>query len=328
MNPSRLVAAVAALAVGFGITLVGTTLADSDDADPVASTVGEADPDEAADADVADDEAEQYVTEVAEPAEATTETEPDPSIDEPDAAEAEPVDVEPDDSVDVASTEPASNDQVDAERDPTSSGDSATATTPEIALDCFDVVVVRDDFFGDLVLEKGVDYQLVEGEFEILDDALDVDASDLAGLDEVSIAVSGDRVISCSDSGAVDDEAIQEYALSAQCFVDTEQYFVEFIDDLDVGPGDGVVDDEDVFVYVVAERLERVNPGSDDFVQFRAGVDRFFAGFAAGCSANVVASDLDTLDFFCAAGNLSSTDELLGYLATLGVVSQDCDYDA
>ncbi len=75
MNPQRLAAALAALAVGFGVTLVGVQLVD--DGDAVATvTSAEADvtiPDEGVDV---DDEAQQDETPAEPPPEAEVASEP------------------------------------------------------------------------------------------------------------------------------------------------------------------------------------------------------------------------------------------------------------
>ncbi len=93
MNPQRLVAAVAALAIGFGVTLAGVGLAD----DEVASDSS------AQDEDVGDFEAEGEEVEEGEPAEQQAEV----------AEEADPAEVEP------ATSAPVN--QVETEQAPTSS---------------------------------------------------------------------------------------------------------------------------------------------------------------------------------------------------------------
>ncbi len=135
MTPQRLVAAVAALAVGFGVTLVGVTLDDADD-DAVATVESEAtqpDPDVLDDAEAQDG--------VAEPAEQEEEV-----ADEPEPAEVDaPVEVE-----DQAETDQSPQSQ-DAPANP---AESAPATTVVMEIE---EVEETDPFDGPLSGQACVD---------------------------------------------------------------------------------------------------------------------------------------------------------------------------
>ncbi len=338
MNPQRLVAAVAALAVGFGVTLLGVSIDDSAD-DAVASVESE----EVAAAEATDDDGGEEEGAVDEPAEQEEE-----AAEEPEPAEVdEPVDVE-----DQAETDSSPQSQ-DAPANP---AESAPATTvvmevedagdvdpfddPRVGLECVDVVSLptnrgfvdfvfvsfRTEFVIELLDEEGrvivelpedFDVEIVPREV-LFEDGLPV---------EFGSFCTGEPF----DEGPIDDGPFGE-AVGPCEGIDLYLGAVDIFEASAPRYGDALSVDEatdlDAYRFLVAAAAERAASGS--FAEFFDAATATITGFRDECPFDVelftdfdliieffIDDDFDAAEYeelLCNLGQLSADSRLIDFL--------------
>lgn len=323
MNRTRIVAAVAALAIGFGITIVGLNTAD--DPDAVIATVDSA--------------------------------ETEPSEDEIDAAggadggqEDEAADSPPDGDV-VDDTA-----QVDMAPSSTDPGASSQADNdPAAQSECEPVLVVFTGS-GEILI-----FSIERGEVEEVDGEVFLRGSDatieeqfrtrqiervLGVLDE---RLGGRSVEDCQsgeyfeatvgvDFDVADDESVSgelagepDDAPGGVRFPCSDDAFAGLFDELGGLEQTALASDADVFVRVIARRLARF--GTSSVEEWEPDVRDAFGRFveAEGCSTEfeeAFVADSAGTDFFCAAANVSADDRLYEFFVD-AVPNQivGCQYD-
>ena len=323
MNPTRLVSGVAALAIGFGVTLVGVNVAD----DPI---------DTVATVDVDDSSAGTPAT--------------DPVVDAPDRAEQDEEEALPPSDAQVEEPGPANSDDGSATGQPptprdTTSTTVVTTTSPAPSNDarCETVLVVTTTAGGTVILrlnrQEYVD--VGGGEFEIprssgLDPDEIVEAVQIDGqVDDASVArrvrdcetgvVSVEREDGATsgnqteDSGQSGGEVVgptgeRRAGLEFPC---SDDAFAGLVATLSTQENADLTDDVDVFVRAVANRLaERGDLTVDEWD--RAVSDEFdeFAVFDDGCDPEVDAALANGGEpgFFCAASRVSADSGLFEFL--------------
>ena len=310
MTPQRLVAAIAALAVGFGVTLVGVSVAD-DETDSIASVeTVDTDPSSTeADAGAQQDEAQQD--------EAPADPPPDAEVVDDDAAPAVPS---------GGDTPP---------RDSTDSDDPSSST------ECEAVLVVRTGSGELLILsselgeftESGTDF-FVSGSNDSIREVFQPQA--IALISGIIDDRFGSRSVENCETGAVSDATILIEATEAdldegrpgdigeepgerrvsQTFPCSDDAFDALLDELDGLEEVELIAETDVFVRVLAKSLAQF--GGASVAQWEADVEEQFDGFtdSDACSDAIddVFVDGGGDGFFCASANVSADARLFVYL--------------
>ncbi len=343
MNPQRLVAALAALAVGFGVTLVGVGFAD--DETVVAPVVEQTDvevtqPSRGGDSAEQDSEPAQEpgAAEVEEPLVTTTVV---PPSDENESAEPPaPITVPPGTTAPSPQTgDPTQNDP--AQNDP---GGGDQTQLPESGRSC--VPVLRLEYESGSPEFLVVRSQLSDTQFLVLDEQgeASIDVREVEGLvavatgarfvefeDGVPVAFGG----LCDPDGAqpasgVDANGGQEQTSAGQsfpCSTEALEGMTASLSDLELTE---LTNDRDVFLAVVAQRLatvgsappdtwrEAVDPEFDSFAEFPDGCPDDIEGDLAGSSS----------DFFCAAAQISDDTDLFDFFVLrAGSAMVGCNFD-
>lgn len=340
MNPQRLVAAIAALAIGFGVTLVGVGFTDdgtvADDAGQFDDEFddefdgefdGESDPESDAESD--SDEA---------PSDAA-EQEEEPA-DEPVAAEVE----EPDSPTDVPPSEPSEpsvqqgQPQEGVPAEPVAT--SAPNPPPPGAPDAFPDETGEERSFPDFGSEcvpvlrleyvRGVETVVLIGDLGnrrvvILDSEgeADIDLDDEDGLEGFAIGTrqvefEGGRPVEYGDfcdladgepGGAIGTDA--GAPIPGTEFPCSDRAFEEFSRPLSNLERTELLDDRDVFLTVIAKRLAALGSTEDAWLD---ALEREFDSFADvpdGCPENIeTALATGSVEFFCAASQISNDPDL------------------
>ena len=293
MNAPRMVSALAALAVGFGITLVGVNVAD-DTSDVVESS---------AESTVADD----------------VDATPDDAVDQTPEAEQDEELADPPPEADVIDEtgEPATSDGASAPRDTNAPRPSETA--PEH--NCEPVLVVLTGSGELLILsERRGEVERESGEWFLPDDDVPVEerfeARDLLLVDGVVIDDANGRAVQDCETGEIfEATVVVEPQASGAVFPCSDDAFGALIAELDPLEATELIDDTDVFVRVVAKSLAGF--GSASVAQWEADLSDHFSRFVdpEGCTSAIEDVFIDGRDgFFCAAANVSADARLFGYL--------------
>lgn len=315
MNPQRLVAALAALAIGFGVTLVGVQLGDDDAVASVGST--ESDVSITDDGTTLADEAQQD--------EAPAEPPPDAEVVE--EVEAPPA---------TTGGEPAPPDPEEVD-DP----------------DCEPVLVVRTGS-GELLILSGAAGEFTEagGDFFFPGSNESIEDRFLAQDVELISGVIDDRFDSRSvqdcrtgetaeatvlvdfggelpDATPSDEDDVAATQGEEQLFPCADAAFDSLLDELDILEQTELIAEADVFVRVVAKSLARF--GDAPVAEWEAAIeqefDRFVSPKACTDEIDAVFADGGSSGFFCAAANVSADERLFVYLE--GVVPDQmsrCSY--
>ncbi len=324
MSPQRLVAALAALAVGFGVTLVGVQIVDDDDDTAVATVEAPESP---------STEPEVEPAEEAQQEAAPAEPSPEADVVE-DGDDAEGVD---DGEAPVASSSGATPPRTGSdERDSTDTAECEavlvvrTGTGQVLILSGALGEFTESDgrFFlagsGDSVAERfrAQDIELISG---IIDDrstsrsVQDCETGDV--VDATILLDFGSQLPDTAPPNAVGDEVGGvTTAASAEFFPCSDDAFEALFDTLDDLEATELIDDTDIFVRVVAKSLARF--GGASVGEWEAQIEEVFDGFVG---PEDCVDDLDDLfvrggsdGFFCASSNVSADSRLFDYLA--GVV--------
>lgn len=312
MNPQRLVSAIAALAVGFGVTLVGVSVAD-DAADSITS-VEAVETDSSSDDEGADEASQE---EEAQQDEATAEPPPDAEVVDDDEAPA---------VTSGGDTPP---------RDSTSGDDSASV--PE----CETVLIIRtgsgellilsselgeftesgDSFFlpgSNEPLREAFEAQAIGLISGIIDDRFERRSVENCATGEISDATFTGEIVGAdpdeSRSGDIGEEPGDRRV--NQTFPCSDDALDALFDELDGLEATELISDTDVFVRVLAKSLAEF--GGPSVAQWEADVERRFDGFVdvEECSDAIddVFVDGDGQEFFCASANVSADARLFVFL--------------
>jgi hypothetical protein len=314
MNSSRIVAAIAALAIGFGVTIVGINVAD--DPGDVVATAGSTDSDgEAA-------EAQQDEAEAEPPPDAEV-------VDETAAVEQVP-----------QSTNAGNSSQSDDEPPRDSECEqvlvvfTGSGQVLILAIERGEVEEADGDVFvrgSDVTVEEEFRAREVVPVLGVLDDRLgsrSVEDCQSGEFYEATVAVDFEAGDDESVSGEVSGE--EESAVPGERFPCSDEAFDSLLDNLGGLEQTALATDADVFVRVIARRLARFGTSSVEAweVDVRGAFDRFLE--ADGCSAELEDAFIagDGAGFFCAAANVSADNRLFVYLDdAVPNLMEGCQYD-
>jgi hypothetical protein len=342
MNPQRLVAAVAALAIGFGVTLAGVGFADDEtptDSSGVDQDVGEGEDEDIEQGEQAEQRAD--VVEEADPAGV------DPAA-EPLAQQGGPQVATPVESASTSAPEPS---------------EGSTSCEPAVivvgvdgrvaVLDGEEVRFVIDQF-GDETAVLRLSEEPVDSYTELVENSLIVDGF-------FQDTASGVRFVDCATQDPINEnsaDGLRNDLLGAASGVASEfappgvsfdfpcdsDFIEDFADvaglseQLDAARDDGATDVEVVRFYLAA-RVAGVSAESDrpenDTAFWQESLFEPFFGFRVDTSIGDACELLDDSvnperdtrsGFFCAVGQLASDDELLNFLSTQVPLESGCTY--
>lgn len=293
MNSARAVAALAALAVGFGVTLVGVNVADEGD---TVETLAE--PTLVDDVDVAQgDDIDQTSDEAAQ--------------------DEELADPPPEADVIDESGEPATSDGESSPRD-TNAPRPPETVPPQ---DCEPVVVVLTGS-GELLIvsERRGEVERENAEWFLPGDDVPIEerfeARDVFPVDGVVVDDASGRAVQDCETGEIyEATVVVERQVSGVVFPCSDDAFDALVDELDPLEATELIDDTDVFVRVVAKSLAGF--GGASVAEWEDDLSEQFSRFVDpdGCTSAIEDVFVDGRDgFFCAAANVSADARLFGYL--------------
>ena len=332
MNSSRLVSAIAALAVGFGITLVGTAVV-GDDSETESLEVVSGDPSD--ESDLVDTTAYIELEETDEPDDASVgddaigepieEPEAESSDDSTDDAVAEPVDDATDEAAGESTDDEA--DEADEAEDDGSSREPSPPTPGDVGLDVdqfiCEVVLVTNDgevYFGD-------EYFVRDGEFVAQNSN-----ERLPGF-EVEAFVDEDEfgdveLFSCDTGEPIESPEVLPIGATDEfpCSDDAADGLYDFVE-ADVS---GIPDDAtDAEYFAAAVAIELASFGTASYEAWYLQTSSLIDGFADRCPSAIEAAlgGPGGTFTFCDVANLSSDDRLLEFLQGRLTSVADCVYD-
>lgn len=320
MNPQRLVAAVAALAIGFGVTLVGVGVAD-DGSDSIATQIDEQAADATDSADAAVEPAEQEEEQADEPEEAEVE-DASTSPSEPTAQQGQPSENAPSEPVPTSAPTP-SNPPTNTRNDP-----QADDSFPESGVQCAIVLrLVYDDRTEFVVL---VD-DLGDDEYRVLDSNGE-STIDLNGEPGLQDAVSGPRSVEFENGlpvkvgdfcdlgdddpgGGIGTDVDVDASQAGAMFPCSDRAFEAVVAPLSDLELTEFLDERDVFLAAIATRFAALGSGGEDFWFVSLGREfDSFAEFPNGCPNDIESAFIDDgVGFYCAAAQISNDDDLFRF---------------
>lgn len=336
MNQQRLVAAIAALAVGFAVTLVGVGVADDEiAADPMEAEqeVGELD---GGDEEFDDDQRAEQEEEVAAEPEAAEAEEPSPPATESSTQQGQPAPAPT--SAPVPTNAPNTTSAPDGNQ-----GESGSDRPfPNDGTECR--TVLRLEYFEGPETVVVID-ELGDGQFLILDDEGEdvIDLAEEEGLEAFgfgarTVQIQNGRLIAIAEPCDPEEDApggdlgddVDAEAAPGEDFPCSDLAFEGLVRPLSTLERTEIFDHRDAFVISIAKVLEDVG-GTSEAIWLPLLEDRFesFVVLPGGCSQEIESGFVGSVpEFFCAAANVSADSDLfLFFQDQVGQAMAGCTFE-
>lgn len=336
MNQQRLVAAIAALAVGFAITLVGVGVADDEIAVDSMEAEQEAGELDGGEEEFDDDQRAEQDEEVADEPEAAEAEEPSPPATESSTQQGQPAPAPT--SAPVPTNAPNTSSAPDGNQGESGSDrpfpNDGTECTPVLRLEYTDGTE-----FNLLISDLGDDRFLIlrrSGE-DVIDIAVEEGLED-AFIEARVVEFQGGRAITIAElcdfedgapGGDLGDDVAAE-AAPGEDFPCSDLAFEGLVRPLSTLERTGIFDHRDAFVISIARVLEDVG-GTSEAIWLPLLEDEFesFVVLPGGCSQEIESGFVGSVsEFFCAAANVSADIDLfLFFQDQVGQAMAGCTFE-